>query len=249
MSTVFAKPESLTDETTIYCPGCSHGVIHRIVGEVLDELDVRESTIGVAPVGCSVLLYRYFRTDIVEAPHGRAPALATGIKRVNPEKFVFAYQGDGDLASIGMAEIMHAANRGEQISVIFVNNANYGMTGGQMAPTTLPGQKTTTTARGRDVATEGAPFKMAEIMGMLDPVVYSERVTVSTPKGIMKTKKAIKKAFSNQKENKGFSFVEVLASCPTNWGMNPLQAVEWVKSDMEAYYPVQVIKDIYAEGK
>ncbi|WP_022851182.1 thiamine pyrophosphate-dependent enzyme [Limisalsivibrio acetivorans] len=242
MAVVFKKPESMTDKTTIYCPGCNHGTIHRIVGEVLDELELRESTIGVAPVGCSVLLYEYFKTDIVEAPHGRAPALATGIKRVRPENTVFCYQGDGDLASIGMAEIMHAANRGEMITVIFVNNANYGMTGGQMAPTTLPGQRTTTTPEGRDVGYHGAPFRMAEIMAGLDPVVYSARVSVSAPGKINKTKKAIKKAFENQKNNTGFSFVEVLSSCPTNWGMTPLQGIEFVKNEMEGYYPLGEFK-------
>ncbi|QAR32203.1 2-oxoglutarate oxidoreductase [Geovibrio thiophilus] len=243
MSIVFQKPESLTDKTTIFCPGCSHGIIHRLVGEALDELELRETTVGVAPVGCGVLLYEYFRTDIVEAPHGRAPALATGIKRVRPDLTVFSYQGDGDLASIGMAEIMHAANRGEMITVIFVNNANYGMTGGQMAPTTLPGQKTTTTPTGRDCATHGSPFRMAEIMGALDPVVYSARVSAATPAKIMKAKRAVKKAFQNQKENRGFSFVEVLSTCPTNWGMTPVDAVQFVEKDMEAYYPLGVFRD------
>ncbi|HAL86041.1 MAG TPA: 2-oxoglutarate oxidoreductase [Deferribacteraceae bacterium] len=243
MSTVFQKPESLTEKTTIFCPGCSHGIIHRLVGEALDELELRETAVGVAPVGCAVLLYEYFRTDIVEAPHGRAPALATGIKRVRPDLTVFSYQGDGDLASIGMGEIMHAANRGEMITVIFVNNANYGMTGGQMAPTTLPGQRTTTTPTGRDCAAHGSPFRMAEIMGALEPVVYSARVSAATPAKIMKAKRAIKKAFQNQKDKKGFSFVEVLSTCPTNWGMTPLDAVQFVEKDMEAYYPLGVFKD------
>jgi len=242
MSTVFKKPESLTDKTTIYCPGCSHGVIHRLVAESLDELELAEKAIGVAPVGCAVLLYDYFETDIVEAPHGRAPALATGIKRVRPDNIVYSYQGDGDLASIGMAEIMHAANRGENITVIFVNNANYGMTGGQMAPTTLPGQKTTTTPRGRGDS-DGSPFRMAEIIGMLDGVTYSERCSVSSPGKINKTKKAIKKAFQNQVEGKGFSFVEVLSACPTNWGMDPVKAIDWVKDAMEEYFDLGVFKD------
>lgn len=244
MSVVFKKPESLTDKITIFCPGCSHGTIHRMMAEVLDELELTEKTVGVAPVGCGVLLYEYFDTDIVEAPHGRAPALATGVKRVRPDLNVYAYQGDGDLASIGLAEIMHAANRGENITVIFVNNANYGMTGGQMAPTTLPGQKTTTTPRGRDVKADGAPFRMAEIIGMLEPVAYSARVSCSKPGKINKAKKAIKKAFQNQQEGKGFSFIEVLSSCPTNWGMNPVDAMKWVEEAMEAYYPLGVFKDI-----
>jgi 2-oxoglutarate ferredoxin oxidoreductase subunit beta len=243
MSVVFQKPESLTGKTTIFCPGCNHGTIHRLVAEALDDLELTETTVGVAPVGCAVLLYEYFTTDIVEAPHGRAPALATGIKRVKPGLNVFCYQGDGDLASIGMAEIMHAANRGEMITVIFVNNANYGMTGGQMAPTTLPGQRTTTTQGGRDTRVHGAPFRMAEIIGSLDPVVYSARVSVTTPAKIMKAKKAIKKAFQNQKENKGFSFVEVLSTCPTNWGMSPVEAVKFVENEMEAYYKLGVFKD------
>jgi len=248
MAVVFQKPESCKDNTTIYCPGCSHGVIHRLVGEALDDLDLTKNTIGVAPVGCAVLLYEYFNTDIVEAPHGRAPALATGIKRIMPNNTVFTYQGDGDLASIGMAEIMHCANRGDSITVIFVNNANYGMTGGQMAPTTLPGQKTTTCQSGRDDS-HGAPFKMAEIIAMLDPVAYSARVSCSSPKEIMKTKKAIKKAFKLQKENKGFAFVEVLSSCPTNWGVDPLKAMDFIKDAMEPFYPLGTFKDIEGGAK
>jgi 2-oxoglutarate ferredoxin oxidoreductase subunit beta len=244
MKTVFKKPESITDNQTIYCPGCNHGTIHRLVGEALDDLQVRESTIGVAPVGCAVLLYDYFNTDIVEAPHGRAPALATGIKRVKPGNIVFTYQGDGDLASIGMAEIMHAANRGEKITVIFVNNANYGMTGGQMAPTTLPGQKTTTCPSGRNTETEGYPFQMAEIMGALPSVKYSTRVSVSSPKNIMKAKKVIKKAFEYQVKNIGFAFVEVLSTCPTNWGMSPVDALKFVDEAMSEYFPLGTFKDV-----
>jgi 2-oxoglutarate ferredoxin oxidoreductase subunit beta len=248
MAVVFKKPDSCKDNTTIYCPGCSHGVIHRLVGESLDELDMAKNAIGVAPVGCAVLLYEYFNTDIVEAPHGRAPALATGIKRIMPNNTVFTYQGDGDLASIGMGEIMHCANRGDSITVIFVNNANYGMTGGQMAPTTLPGQRTTTCQGGRDES-HGAPFKMAEIIGMLDPVAYSARVSCSSAKEIIKAKKAIKKAFNYQKENKGFAFVEVLSACPTNWGVDPLKAMDFVKDAMEPFYPLGVIKDIEGGAK
>ncbi|AEI13729.1 2-oxoglutarate synthase [Flexistipes sinusarabici DSM 4947] len=247
MTVAFKKPESLLDAKTIYCPGCGHGVIHRLVGETLDELDLRGKTVGVAPVGCAVLLYDYFNTDIIEAPHGRAPALATGIKRVKSDLTVFSYQGDGDLASIGMGEIVHAAGRGENITIIFVNNANYGMTGGQMAPTTLPEQVTTTTPKGRKTATDGFPFKMAELIAGLDAPVFSARVKITDPKNINKAKKAIKYAFGLQKENKGFSFVEILSACPTNWGKTPAEAVKWVGDAMESYYPLGVFKDIGGE--
>ncbi|MGA1863083.1 thiamine pyrophosphate-dependent enzyme [Deferribacter thermophilus] len=244
MKVVYEKPKSLLYNKTIYCPGCNHGIIHRLVAESIDELGVRESTVGVAPVGCAVLLYDYFNFDIVEAPHGRAPAMATAMKRVRPNLTVFTYQGDGDLASIGMAEIMHAANRGDSLTVVFVNNANYGMTGGQMAPTTLPGQKTTTTPMGRIEKQHGFPFRMAEIIGGLPAVAFSCRVSVTNPKNIMKAKKAIKKAFENQLNDKGFSFVEVLSTCPTNWGMSPVDALKWVDDVMTAYYPLGVFKDI-----
>lgn len=244
MKTVFDKPESLTDNTSIYCPGCHHGTVHRLVAEALDGLGVRENTLAVAPVGCSVLLYDYFDVDGVEAPHGRAPALATGIKRVRPDMTVFAYQGDGDLASIGMAEIIHAANRGEKITIIFVNNANYGMTGGQMAPTTLPGQKTTTSQAGRNTDTDGFPFRMAEIMGNLPAVAFSARVSVTNPKNVRNAKKMIKKAFEYQVNGTGFGFVEVISSCPTNWGMTPVEANKWVDDAMEAYYPLGTFKDV-----
>jgi len=247
MTVAFKKPESLLDAKTIYCPGCGHGVIHRLVGETLDELDLREKTVGVAPVGCAVLLYDYINTDIVEAPHGRAPALATGIKRVRSDLNVFSYQGDGDLASIGMGEIMHAAGRGENITIIFVNNANYGMTGGQMAPTTLPDQITTTTPKGRNTSTDGFPFKMAELIANLDAPVFSGRVKITDPKNINKAKKTIKYAFSLQKENKGFAFVEILSACPTNWGKTPSEAVKWVSDAMESYYPLGIFKDIWGE--
>ncbi|MGA1845838.1 thiamine pyrophosphate-dependent enzyme [Deferribacter abyssi] len=247
MKVVFEKPESLLDNKTIYCPGCNHGIIHRIVAECIDELKIREKTIGIAPVGCAVLLYDYFNFDIIEAPHGRAPAMATAMKRVKPNLTIFTYQGDGDLASIGMAEIMHAANRGDSLTVVFVNNANYGMTGGQMAPTTLPGQKTTTTPAGRKTNEHGFPFRMAEIIGSLPAVAFSCRTSVTNPKNIMKTKKAIKKAFQNQLENKGFSFVEVLSTCPTNWGMSPIEALKWVDETMTAFYPLGTFKDIDEE--
>lgn len=244
MKTVYEKPQSLTSNKSIYCPGCNHGLIHRLVAEAIDALNLREQTVGVAPVGCAVLLYDYFNFDIVEAPHGRAPALATGIKRVRPDLTVFTYQGDGDLASIGMAEIIHAANRGENITVVFVNNANYGMTGGQMAPTTLPGQKTTTTPFGRDTKHDGFPFRMAELIGTLPAVAYSTRVKVTAPKHVIAAGKAIKKAFQNQMEEKGFSFVEVLSTCPTNWGMDPVKSLKWVDEVMESYYPLGTFKDI-----
>jgi len=244
MKVMFEKTESMTDAKSIYCPGCNHGLIHRLVAEAIDKLGVREKTYGVAPVGCSVLLYDYFNFDVVEAPHGRAPALATGAKRVRPDMVVFTYQGDGDLASIGMSEIIHAAGRGENITVIFVNNANYGMTGGQMAPTTLPGQKTTTTPMGRDTKSHGFPFRMAELIGSFPAVAYSTRVKVSDPKNVMKASKAILKAFENQVNDIGFSFVEVLSTCPTNWGMTPVDALKFVDEQMESYFPLGIFKDI-----
>jgi 2-oxoglutarate ferredoxin oxidoreductase subunit beta len=243
MKLMFEKPKSLKENKTIYCPGCTHGVIHRLVAEAIDKLDIREKAYGVAPVGCAVLMYDYFNIDIVEAPHGRAPALATGAKRVRNDLIVFTYQGDGDLASIGMGEIMHAANRGENITVIFVNNANYGMTGGQMAPTTLIGQKTTTTVFGRDPKSHGYPFNMAEIIGSLPAVAYSTRVKVTDPKSIARAGKAILKGFKNQIENRGFSFIEVLSTCPTNWGLTPVQALKFVDEQMEACFPLGTFKD------
>jgi 2-oxoglutarate ferredoxin oxidoreductase subunit beta len=244
MKVMFEKTESMTDAKSIYCPGRNHGLIHRLVAEAIDKLGVREKTYGVAPVGCSVLLYDYFNFDVVEAPHGRAPALATGAKRVRPDMVVFTYQGDGDLASIGMSEIIHAAGRGENITVIFVNNANYGMTGGQMAPTTLLGQKTTTTPMGRDTKSHGFPFRMAELIGSLPAVAYSTRVKVTDPKNVMKASKAILKAFENQVNDIGFSFVEVLSTCPTNWGMTPVNALKFVDEQMESYFPLETFKDI-----
>ena len=244
MQQVFRRPESLKDVQTHFCPGCHHGTIHRIVAETLDEFDLARKTIGVASIGCSVFLYSYFDLDVVESPHGRAPAVATGVKRARPDRFVFTYQGDGDLAAIGTSEIIHAANRGEKITVIFVNNTTYGMTGGQMAPTTMPGQKTSTSPYGRDVTNDGKPFKMAELLSNLDGVAYAARVAVNSPKNVLQAKKVIKNAFQYQVEGKGFSFVEVLSACPTNWGMNALKANERVGSEMIPYFPLGVFKNI-----
>ncbi len=236
MGKTFKKPEALADAHTHYCPGCTHGVIHRLVAEVIDELGIRGRTVGIAPVGCAVLAYNYFTFDFQEAAHGRAPAMATGIKRVRPDLMVFTYQGDGDLASIGMGEIIHAANRGEKFTTIFVNNAVYGMTGGQMAPTTMPGQRTTTSPAGRNVAEAGMPIQMAELIATLKTPGYVTRQTVIKPKYITRTKKAIKKAFEYQVAGKCFSFVEVVSTCPTNWGMTPLEAVKWSEETLLAYY-------------
>ncbi len=235
---VYQKPEALTDKATHYCPGCTHGVAHRLVAEVIDEMGIRERAIGIAPVGCAVLAYDYFELDGVEAAHGRAPAMATGIKRVLPDSVVFTYQGDGDLASIGMAEIMHAAARGERITVIFINNAIYGMTGGQMAPTTLPQQVTTSSPRGRDVVTQGYPIRMAEILATLDGVAYSVRRSMHDPANIRKAKKAIRLAFEAQVRGLGFAMVELLSTCPTNWRMSPIEAMHWVRDHMVPAYPL-----------
>ena len=242
MELVYDYPESLTEVNTHYCPGCVHGIVHRLVAEVLDELGIRERTIGVAPVGCSVLAYNYINTDFVEAAHGRAPAMATGIKRVDPEKVVFTYQGDGDLAAIGTAEIIHAANRGELLTTVFINNAIYGMTGGQMAPTTLPGMVTTSTPSGRDCVAAGYPIKMSEILADTAGAVYVTREIAADIAGIRRTKRAIKRAFMTQMEGLGFACVEVLATCPTNWNMDPWAAMEWVKENMVPYYPVETFK-------
>ena len=243
MEKVFGRPEALQDRVFHYCPGCTHGIIHRLVAEVIDELKVREKTIGIAPVGCAVTAYNYFNCDVQQAAHGRAPAVATGIKRVLPDRVVFSYQGDGDLASIGMAEIVHAANRGEKITVIFVNNAIYGMTGGQMAPTTLPGQKTTTSPFGRDVETMGYPIKMTELLNTLEAPAFLARVSVHDPKNINKAKEALKKAFEYQIQGNGFSMIEVLSTCPTNWGMNPLEALKWLEAKMIPQFPLGVVRD------
>lgn len=236
MGKIFQRPEALADQDTHYCPGCTHGIIHRLVAETIDELGIRGRTVGIAPVGCAVMAYNYFTFDFQEAAHGRAPAMATGIKRVRPDLMVFTYQGDGDLASIGMAEIIHAANRGEKFTTIFVNNAVYGMTGGQMAPTTMPNQVTTTSPFGRDVEDVGMPIKMAELIATLETPGYVARETVITPKLIRKAKKAIKRAFTYQVENKCFSFVEVVSTCPTNWGMTPQQAIDWTEETLLPYY-------------
>ncbi|MEW6718878.1 MAG: thiamine pyrophosphate-dependent enzyme [Thermodesulfobacteriota bacterium] len=240
---VFDRPATLKDARFHYCPGCHHGTIHRIIAECIDRMELRENSVGVAPVGCAVLLYDYMDLDIVEAPHGRAPAIATGIKRALPDRFVFTYQGDGDLASIGMAEIVHAANRGENLSVVFVNNTTYGMTGGQMAPTTLLGQKTSTSPYGRDFRSEGYPIRMAELLAGLEGVAYSTRVTVSSPAHIRKAKEAVRTAFEMQLQGKGFSIVEVLSTCPTNWGMKPLDAQKRVLGEMVEYFPLGVFKE------
>ncbi|MDI6871598.1 MAG: thiamine pyrophosphate-dependent enzyme [Bacillota bacterium] len=225
-----------------YCPGCTHGIIHRLVAEAIDALDARERTIGVASVGCSVFAYNYFECDMQQASHGRAPAVATGIKRVLPDRLVFTYQGDGDLASIGAAEIVHAAARGENITVIFVNNANYGMTGGQMAPTTLLGQKTTTTPLGRDPKTDGFPIRMAEMLATLQGPAYIARVSVHSPQAVKQAGDAIKKAFRLQAEGKGFTLIEVLSTCPTNWGLAPNQALKWLVENLIPFYPLGEFK-------
>ena len=240
---VFEKPKALTDAPLHYCPGCTHGIIHRLVAEAIDELGVEGKTVGVAPVGCSVMAYDYFACDMVEAAHGRAPAVATGLKRCMPENVIFTYQGDGDLASIGMAETVHAATRNENITIIFVNNAIYGMTGGQMAPTSLPGQVTQTSPYGRDVTTAGYPVKVSEMLSTLDGPEYIERVAVNNVKNVKAAKKAILKAFKNQIEGKGFSLIEVVSTCPTNWGLTPSKALEWLEENMLPYYPLGVYKD------
>lgn len=239
---VYARPQALTEVTSHYCPGCTHGVAHRLIAEVLDEMEIRERTIGVAPVGCSVFAYNYFDCDFVEAAHGRAPAMATGIKRLLPDRFVFTYQGDGDLASIGMAEIVHAAGRGENITVVFINNAIYGMTGGQMAPTTLPGQKTTSSPTGRDVEQAGFPLRMSELLSVLDGAGYVVRRSLHDPKNIRLAKKAIRMAFEVQKRGLGFSMVELLSTCPTNWGLTPHEALRFVEERMIPFYPLQDFK-------
>ncbi|MBE6082888.1 MULTISPECIES: thiamine pyrophosphate-dependent enzyme [Tissierellales] len=238
MAIVFSKTRGLTDVPTHYCPGCTHGIVHRLVAECLEELGVLDNAIGVAPVGCSVLAYNYFNCDMQEAAHGRAPAVATGIKRIQPDKFVFTYQGDGDLASIGTAEIVHAAHRGEKISTIFINNAIYGMTGGQMAPTTLVGQKATTAPYGRDEALCGRPIRIAEMLATIHGAQFVERVAVNSPAHIRNAKKAIKKCFQTQIDRKGFGIVEVLSTCPTNWGYSPADAMKWLEDNMIPYYPL-----------
>jgi 2-oxoglutarate/2-oxoacid ferredoxin oxidoreductase subunit beta len=242
MITVYEKTKGLTDKPTHYCPGCTHGIIHRVVGEVLEEMGILEETVGVASVGCSVLSYEYFNCDMTQAAHGRAPAVATGIKRVLPDRFVFTYQGDGDLASIGISEVIHAAARGENITVIFVNNAIYGMTGGQMAPTTLIGQKTVTSPEGRNPNIQGLPIRISEMIATLDGAAYIERVSSHDVPHIAKMKKAIRKGFETQKKGLGFSLIEVLSTCPTNWGIDPFESLDWVKNNMIPAYPLGVYK-------
>ena len=249
MAMVYQKSKMLTDAPLHYCPGCTHGIIHKLVAESLEELDAGGKAVGVAPVGCSVMAYDYFACDMVEAPHGRAPAIATGLKRALPDGMIFTYQGDGDLAAIGTAETVHAATRGENITVIFVNNAIYGMTGGQMAPTTLPGQVTQTTPYGRDVTAAGFPVRVCEMLATLSGVAYAERVSVDTVPNIRKAKAAIKKAFETQAAKKGFSIVEVLSTCPTNWGLTPTEALEWLRQNMMPYYPLGVYQDRTANEK
>ncbi len=243
---VYRKTAGLTDRETHYCPGCGHGTVHKLIGEVMEELGIIDNAILVCPVGCSVFAGNYLACDAVEAAHGRAPAVATGIKRTHPGSPVFTYQGDGDLASIGTAEIVHAAMRGEKFTTIFINNAIYGMTGGQMAPTTLAGQKSTTSMGGRNKAIHGGPMHVPEMLATLDGLVYAERVCVASVPNVVKAKKAIKKAFQIQMEGRGFTFVEVLSACPTNWGMAPVEANKWVLDTMVAGYPLGVIKEVQA---
>lgn len=249
MTVVYEKSKGLTDATLSYCPGCTHGIIHKLVAESIMELGVEGRTVYVAPVGCAVLAYNFFTFDVVQAPHGRAPAVATGLRRALPDNVIFTYQGDGDLAAIGTAETVHAAARGENITIIFVNNATYGMTGGQMAPTSMPGQVTQTSPYGRDPGTAGYPLRVCEMLSTLDGVTYAERVAVNSIPNIRKAKQAIRKAFQCQIDKKGFSIVEVLSTCPTNWGMTPVKALEWVKEQMIPYYPLGVYKDIIEGGR
>ena len=245
---VFERPHALLPVVTNYCPGCVHGIVNRLVAEVLDELDIEGRTVGIAPVGCSVMAYNFFGCDMIEAAHGRAPAVATAAKRVLPQNIVFAYQGDGDLASIGMAETVHAATRGEHITIIFINNAIYGMTGGQMAPTSLPNQVTQTSPYGRDVSKAGYPVRVCELLSTLDGPAYIERVCCDTPAHVRAAKKAIKKAFQYQVDDIGYSFIEVVSTCPTNWGMTPQDAFAWMRTNMLPYYPLGVYRDVVADG-
>ncbi len=245
MAVVFQKTPVLTDTEMHYCPGCGHGIVHRLIAEAIEELNLQEKAVGIAPVGCAVFAYKYFNVDMQEAAHGRAPAVATGVKRVlGPESCVFTYQGDGDLASIGAAEIVHAAHRGEKITTIFINNAIYGMTGGQMAPTTLLGQRTTTSPYGRDQGHSGSPLRMSELLATIDGAAYIERVAVNSNANIIRAKKAIRKAFETQMAGKGFSMVEVLSTCPTNWGKSPAESMDWIESDMIPYFPLGVKKEV-----
>ncbi|EEH98971.1 thiamine pyrophosphate-dependent enzyme [Clostridium tertium] len=247
MGIVYQPTKVLLDVPTHYCPGCTHGIIHKLVGEVIEELEILDKTIGVASVGCSVLAYDYFACDMFQAAHGRAPAVATGIKRANPDKAVFTYQGDGDLIAIGTGEVVHAAARGENIVTIFVNNCIYGMTGGQMAPTSLEGQITETSPYGRDVKVQGYPIRVSEMISTLDGACYVERVSVDNIANLTKAKKAIKKAFDNSIKGLGYSFIEVLSTCPTNWGLSPIDSLKWLRENMIPYYPLGVKKDLKKE--
>lgn len=249
MGIVFQRPKSMADVNMHYCPGCGHGIVHRLVAETVDELDIEGQTIGIASVGCSVMNYDYFNFDMIQAPHGRAPAVATGAKRALPDNVIFTYQGDGDLAAIGTAEIVHAATRGENLTVIFINNAIYGMTGGQMAPTSLPGQVTQTTPFGRDVNLAGYPIKVCELLSTLDGVTLAQRVSIDCVKNVNEAKRAIKKGFKNQINKQGFSIIEVISSCPTNWGMRPIDSLTWVRENMLKYYPLGIYKDTVKEEK
>jgi len=248
MPIIFEKPKGLTATPLHYCPGCTHGIVHRLVAEALDSQGLTGKTVGVAPVGCAVFAYNYFNCDMLQAPHGRAPAVATGIKRANPESIVFTYQGDGDLAAIGTAETVQSAVRGENITIIFINNAIYGMTGGQMAPTTLPGQVTQTSPYGRDITAAGMPIKVCELLATLEMPAYIERVSVDCVKNVKAAGKAIAKAFQYQAEGKGFSLIEVVSNCPTNWGMSPEKSLEWQRENMLPYYKLGVYRDKFAEG-
>jgi len=236
---IFERPKALEPVRMHYCPGCTHGIVHRLVAELLDEFDLVDSAVGIAPVGCGVFAYDYFACDMIEAAHGRAPAVATGLKRVRPDLFIFAYQGDGDLASIGMAETIHAAARGENITIVFINNAVYGMTGGQMAPTTLPGQVTTTTPLGRDPKLAGNPIRVCELLSVLEGPAYISRVTVTSPRRVRAAKRAVRAAFQAQLQGLGFSLVEVLSNCPTRWGMPPDKSLVWIEQNMVPYYPIK----------
>ena len=249
MQTVFERPKSLSNVTFHYCPGCTHGIIHRLVAEVIDELGIEGKTIGVAPVGCAVFAYNYFECDMQQAAHGRAPAVATGIKRANGDNIVFTYQGDGDLAAIGTAETVHAAARGENITIIFVNNAIYGMTGGQLAPTSLVGQVTQTSPYGRKIEAQGYPIRVSEMLSTLDGPSFIKRCSVDSVKNINDTKTAIKKAFQNQIDKKGFSLVEVLSTCPTNWGLSPVESLDWLRTNMMPQYPLGTYKDVDGGAK
>jgi 2-oxoglutarate ferredoxin oxidoreductase subunit beta len=249
MKQLFGRPKGLTDVLQRYCPGCGHGIVHRIIGDLLVKLDIRERAVGIAPVGCSVFADEYFNCDMIQPPHGRGPAVSTGIKRSRPESFVFSYQGDGDLAAIGTAEIVHAAARNENITVIFINNAIFGMTGGQLAPTTLPGMKSTTSVQGRDVKKQGYPIKVCELLAALDGPYYLVRTAVNTPKNVINTEKAIKTAFLTQIENKGFSMIEILSMCPTNWGLTPIQSKKWIDDKMIKYFPLGEYRNRAKEEK